>query len=87
MHEQGIHFTAYSPLGRPDNMDALTKYDIPVILEAPEVVKIAQELKKEPAQVSTEPSYLIHMAVKLYITHLILKKLSTHDEYYHSSPR
>ena len=42
-------------------MDALTKYDIPVILEAPEVLKIAQELKKEPAQVRAETSYHLHL--------------------------
>ena len=32
-------------------MDALKKYDIPVIMESPEVVEIAQALGKTPAQV------------------------------------
>ena len=48
---QGIHFTAYSPIGRVDNEELITKWDIPHILKQEEVLTIAKDVGKSPEQV------------------------------------
>lgn len=47
----GIHLTAYSPLGSPDRPARLKDEDEPVLLEEPLIATIAERLKVSPAQV------------------------------------
>jgi alcohol dehydrogenase (NADP+) len=49
---QGIHVTAYSPLGSPDSATMSHREDAPELLKDPVVNKIAEKLGKHPAQVS-----------------------------------
>lgn len=48
---QGIHLTAYSPLGSRDRSAGLKKEDEPNMLEDAVVISIAEELNATPAQV------------------------------------
>jgi len=48
---QGIHVTAYSPLGSGDRPDALKQVDEPSLLGHPVVAQIAKRLDRTPAQV------------------------------------
>lgn len=48
---QGVHVTAYSPLGSPDRPAGLKKADAPVLLEDPIITEIAKEKGITPAQV------------------------------------
>ncbi len=48
---QGIHVTAYSPLGSGDRPDFLKAPDAPVLLEDPVIRSIAQSHDRTPAQV------------------------------------
>ena len=47
----GIHMTAYSPLGSPDRPDSLKASDEPVLMADPTVVEIANRHGVSPAQV------------------------------------
>jgi len=49
--EQGIHLTAYSPLGSPDRPSGLKAQDEPVLLEDPTILAIAERRAVTPAQV------------------------------------
>ena len=49
--EQGIHVTAYSPLGSTDRPSDLKKENEPVLLEMEEIVAIAKKHSVTPAQV------------------------------------
>ena len=51
---QGIHVTAYSPLGSPDSA-AMFKRSTRVLLEEPVVLRIAERLGKTAGQVSAVP--------------------------------
>lgn len=53
---QGMHVTAYSPLGTPDSA-SMTNRDkqVPVLLKDPLVLKIAEKHNKNPAQVRPRP--------------------------------
>jgi alcohol dehydrogenase (NADP+) len=48
---QGVHVTAYSPLGSPDRPAGLKKADTPVLLEDPVIARVAQLKGITPAQV------------------------------------
>ncbi|KAK9812757.1 hypothetical protein WJX72_003137 [[Myrmecia] bisecta] len=47
---QGVHVTAYSPLGSPDSA-TMFKREAPVLLQDPVLARIAASLGKSPAQV------------------------------------
>jgi alcohol dehydrogenase (NADP+) len=49
--QQGIHMTAYSPLGSPDRPDSLKATDEPVLMADPIIVEIADQHQVSPAQV------------------------------------
>ncbi|MEE4377625.1 MAG: aldo/keto reductase [Candidatus Competibacteraceae bacterium] len=49
--EQGIHLTAYSPLGSPDRPAGLKAQDEPVLLKDPTILSIAERRSATPAQV------------------------------------
>ncbi|RDI44770.1 aldo/keto reductase [Aquicella lusitana] len=49
--EQGIHVTAYSPLGSGDRPDMLKKTDEPSLLQNPVIVEIAKTHRATPAQI------------------------------------
>ncbi len=49
---QGIHVTAYSPLGTPDSASMMKRHgDTPSLLQEEAVKKVADKLGKSPAQV------------------------------------
>jgi diketogulonate reductase-like aldo/keto reductase len=48
---QGVHITAYSPLGTPDSAQLMKNEDAPKLLEDPKVVEVAKKYNKTPAQV------------------------------------
>lgn len=48
---QGVHVTAYSPLGSPDRPAGLVRADSPVLLEDPAIARVAQVKGITPAQV------------------------------------
>lgn len=48
---QGVHVTAYSPLGSPDRPAGLKREDAPVLLEDPVIARVAQVKGITPAQV------------------------------------
>jgi alcohol dehydrogenase (NADP+) len=48
---QGVHMTAYSPLGSPDRPAGLVRADSPVLLEDPVIARVAQAKGITPAQV------------------------------------
>jgi alcohol dehydrogenase (NADP+) len=50
-HQNGIHMTAYSPLGSPDRPDSLKTEDEPVLMEDPTITAIADRQGLSPAQV------------------------------------
>ena len=50
-HQNGIHMTAYSPLGSPDRPDSLKTEDEPVLMEDPTITAIAERRGLSPAQV------------------------------------
>lgn len=50
--QQGIHLTAYSPLGSADRPATLKGADEPVLLDDPTLVAIAQRRQATPAQVA-----------------------------------
>lgn len=54
----GIHLTAYSPLGSPDRPERLKKKNEPVLLKEPLILEIAQQRQVAPAQVLL--SWAIH---------------------------
>ncbi len=49
--QNGIHLTAYSPLGSPDRPDVFKAADEPVLLQEETIVEIAARLGATPAQV------------------------------------
>lgn len=49
--QNGIHMTAYSPLGSPDRPDSLKAEDEPVLMEDPTITAIAERRGLSPAQV------------------------------------
>ncbi len=49
--QNGVHMTAYSPLGSPDRPDSLKAEDEPVLMEDPTVAEIAHRHNISPAQV------------------------------------
>lgn len=61
--QNGVHMTAYSPLGSPDRPDRLRTEDDPILLEDPTVQGIAQELGVSVAQVLL--SWSIHRGVSV----------------------
>ncbi|MCU5783115.1 aldehyde reductase [Alcanivorax balearicus MACL04] len=50
-HANGVHLTAYSPLGSFDRPEAFKAADEPVLLEDPVIVEIAERHQASPAQV------------------------------------
>jgi len=50
-NQQGMHLTAYSPLGSPDRPAGLKADDEPILLKEPTIVAIAQHHRVTPAQV------------------------------------
>lgn len=58
---QGIHLTAYSPLGSRDRPPGLKATDEPILLEDPTIVTIAQRHGISPAQVLI--SWAIHRGI------------------------
>jgi alcohol dehydrogenase (NADP+) len=48
---QGVHVTAYSPLGSPDRPAGMKKSDSPVLLEDPIIAAVARDKGITPAQV------------------------------------
>lgn len=50
-HDNGIHLTAYSPLGSGDRPDPLKQSDEPILLENKVIIEIAESLSVTPAQV------------------------------------
>lgn len=53
---QGIHVTAYSPLGTPDSASMMKRAaDTPSLLQEEAVKKVADRLSKAPAQVWCPP--------------------------------
>ena len=53
-HLQGIHVTAYSPLGTPDSKDMMKREETPSMMEEPAVTEIAEEHGKHPVQVGAD---------------------------------
>lgn len=49
--QQGVHLTAYSPLGSPDRPEGMKVADEPVLMENPKIKEIAQHHQVSPAQV------------------------------------
>jgi alcohol dehydrogenase (NADP+) len=49
--ENGVHMTAYSPLGSPDRPDSLKSEDEPVLMDDPTITEIAKRHQVSPAQV------------------------------------
>jgi len=49
--DQGIHMTAWAPLGSPDRPDSLRTADAPVLLDSPAIKSIASRRGCTPAQV------------------------------------
>ena len=47
----GIHLTAYSPLGSPDRPERLKEQDDPVLLQEPAIREIAERYRATPAQI------------------------------------
>jgi hypothetical protein len=47
---QGVHVTAYSPLGSPDSAAVFNK-PVPQLMRDPVVVEVAEQLGRSPAQV------------------------------------
>lgn len=56
--QNGVHLTAYSPLGSPDRPDSIKADDEPILLEDPTIAAIAQRHEVTPAQVLI--SWAIH---------------------------
>jgi alcohol dehydrogenase (NADP+) len=56
--KNGIHITAYSPLGSPDRPDRMKAENEPVLLEDPTLVKIARNHNVSPANVVL--SWVLH---------------------------
>lgn len=58
---QGIHVTAYSPLGSPDSATMLRRENAPELLKDAIVKEVADKIGKHPAQVSTlaTPSFAL----------------------------
>jgi|LGVE01.1.fsa_nt_gb alcohol dehydrogenase (NADP+) len=50
-HQNGIHLTAYSPLGSPDRPDVFKAQDEPVLLQEGTITEVAARLGVTPAQV------------------------------------
>ncbi|WP_133492299.1 aldo/keto reductase [Alcanivorax sp. 24] len=50
-HANGVHLTAYSPLGSFDRPEAFKAADEPVLLEDPVIMEIAERHQASPAQV------------------------------------
>ena len=60
MFMQGIHVTAYSPLGTPDSASMMKRADdTPSLLQEEAVKKVADKLGKAPAQVRFHPLFLV----------------------------
>lgn len=60
MWAQGIHVTAYSPLGTPDSASIMKRHnDTPSLMQEPTVKKVADKLGKAPAQVTLSLSLLL----------------------------
>lgn len=57
-NQQGIHVTAYSPLGSLDRPSELKTHDEPILLEDPVILRMAERLGASPAQVLI--SWAIH---------------------------
>src|SRR3546814_12438043 len=49
--ENGIHVTAYSPLGSADRPERLKKEDDPILLEDPAIQTLAERHDASPAQI------------------------------------
>ena len=49
--QNGIHLTAYAPLGSPDRPDRLKEQDEPILLQEPTILQIAARHAVTPAQV------------------------------------
>eukprot|EP01026_Neomeris_dumetosa_P068786 TRINITY_DN6752_c0_g1_i2.p2 TRINITY_DN6752_c0_g1~~TRINITY_DN6752_c0_g1_i2.p2 ORF type:complete len:184 (-),score=19.66 TRINITY_DN6752_c0_g1_i2:348-899(-) len=49
--QNGIHVTAYSPLGSPDSASMLNRLEQPVLMENEVVVRIAQKNGKTPGEI------------------------------------
>ena len=50
---QGIHVTAYSPLGSPDSAEMMKRQDKQSVMDNPTVKEVASRNKKAAAEVST----------------------------------
>src|SRR5690606_11209046 len=50
-HANGVHLTAYSPLGSFDRPETFKAADEPVLLKDPVIVEIAERHQASPAQV------------------------------------
>lgn len=63
---QGMHVTAYSPLGTPGSGSITHRAkNVPVLLQDPLVQSIAQKHNKHPAQVNAFPQELKSQALNL----------------------
>ena len=65
---QGMHVTAYLPLGTPDSA-SMTNCDkhVPVLVKDPLVLKIAEKRNKNPAQVRPRP-FQPCLSLRIFLT-------------------
>lgn len=66
---QGIHVTAYSPLGTPDSASMMKRADdTPSLLHEEAVKKVADKLGKAPAQVRLPPLSLCSCTLLIQVS-------------------
>lgn len=79
---QGMHVTAYSPLGTPGSGSITHRAkNVPELLQDPLVQSIAHKHNKHPAQVPSLPLELVHVHVfslELVYVHVFPPELKSH---------